>query len=88
MASVRGAVACSVECGKGGLPIRFVISADALQGFEHHLPSAVVVALQASELPGKSLRGKGLAGGLRFRFGRLCAAQGNMPAISAQYDPA
>jgi hypothetical protein len=38
---VSGAAARCVECGEGGLPIRFVISADALEGFEHYFPPAV-----------------------------------------------
>jgi hypothetical protein len=42
---VSGALARCVECGKGGLPIRFVISADALEGFERFPAPAVVVAL-------------------------------------------
>jgi hypothetical protein len=71
---VCGALARCVECGEGGLPIRFVISADALEGFEHYFPPAVVFALQAREPPGKPLRGKGIAGGQHFRFAGLCAS--------------
>jgi hypothetical protein len=43
--SVCGAVARCVESGKGQFPVRFVISADALEGFERFPAPAVVVAL-------------------------------------------
>ena len=72
---MRGAVPRFVECGKCGLQIRVMFGADALEGFERHLPSAVVFALHAGESPGKPLRGKGVAGGHHIRLARLGATQ-------------
>jgi hypothetical protein len=86
--SVRGAVERCVECGKGGLPIRVMRNANALQGFERHPGLAVVFALHAGEPPGKSLRGKGVSGGHYLFLAWLSATEGQMPAIGAQYDPA
>jgi len=87
-ALVRGAAACSVECGKSSLPIGVMWRADALEGFQRYLPSAVVIALHPGEPSRKPLRGKGVAGGHHFRLAWLGATKGNMPAIGAQYDPA
>ena len=86
--SVRGAVERCVECGKGGLPIRVMRNADALQGFERHFPPAVVIALHAREPSGKPPRDKGVTGGQNFCLARLGASEGNMPAIGAQDHPA
>jgi hypothetical protein len=65
-----------------------MFGADAMKGFERHLPSAVVIALHAHEPSGDSLRGKGVTGGRYLCLARLSATQGNMPPIGAQYDPA
>jgi hypothetical protein len=63
-----------VECGKGGLPIRVMRNADALEGFERYLAPAVVFTLHAREPSGKPLRGKGIAGDGDFRLAWFRAA--------------
>ena len=81
--SVCGAAARCVECGKGGLPVGVMGSADALEGFEHHFPPAVVIAFQPYQPSGKPLRGKGVAGGGYLCRAWLGAAEGNVPASVA-----
>ncbi len=70
-----------MECGKGQIPARFMFGADALEGFERHLPPAVVFALYVCEPSGKPLRGKGVAGAGYLCLAWLGASEGNMPAI-------
>jgi hypothetical protein len=77
-----------VKCGKGGLPVGFMFGADALEGFEHHFPPAVVFALHAREPARKPLRGKGVAGAGHLCIAWLAASEGNMPAIGAEHYPA
>jgi hypothetical protein len=60
---VCGSLARCVECAQGGLPVGFKRNADALQWLDAYLPAAVVFAMHACEPSGKSLRGKGVAGG-------------------------
>ena len=85
---MSGAVARCVECGQGGLPVGVMRNADALEGFEHYFPPAVVIALHACHSTGKPLRGKGIAGGGYLRLAWLSATEGHMPPIGAKYDPA
>jgi len=87
-ASISGALARCVECGQGGLPVGFMFGADALEGFEYYLPPAVVVSLHAGQPAGKPLRSKGVVRGRYLCRAWLGAAEGNMPPIGAQYDPA
>jgi len=66
------------------LPVGVLRRADALEGFDRHLPPAVVFALHEREPSGKPLRGKGVAGGGDFRLAWFGASEGNMPAIRVQ----
>jgi len=68
----RSAARC-LECGQGCLPVGVMRNADALEGFERHLPPAVVVALHAGEPSRQPLCGKGVAGGHYFRLAGLGA---------------
>jgi|GEM_PF-3440660 len=63
-----GPVTRCLEFHKGALPIRVMRSAYTPEAFEHHFSPTVVFALHACQPCGKPLRGKGVAGGLHFRF--------------------
>jgi len=75
VASVSDAMVCRAKCGEGCLPICVVRNADALEGFEPHLPPVIVIALKACEPPRKPLRGKRVAGGRYLCLAWLVATQ-------------